>query len=269
MPRTRSKKLFPTFSQVGKPDFERLSRLTKLAMGNRSALSFSKDCHLSQPTILRILNMQLKTPLSDEILDAIAKNACVNSEVTLSDLLEANGLVEMKPNESYDEFVVKDMEVNSRPEYALKFERSGIKLIESRIKKADDKYKVVNGCTFGETLQYSFDIEYETKALKKYDIKNWCFEFIYYTNSDDKAALYNKLSRVFALAFLFPQAMKNKAISIVTNAIELYEDIFRDFSSAEITVPISIIFADVIGGKIYKEYQIPMKDKYINIEILK
>ena len=269
MPRTRSKKLFPTFSRVGKPDFERLSRLTRLAMGNRSALSFSKDCHLSQPTILRILNLQLKTPLSDEILDAIAKNACENSEVTLSDFLEANGMVEMPPNEHYDEFVLKDMEVNARPEYAMKFERAGIKLIESRVKKFDEKYEVVNGNTFGETLQYGFDVEYKTEVLSTYDITNWCFEFIYYTNNDDKVAFYNKLAKVFALAFLFPQSMKKKAIFIVTNAIELYEDIFRDFSSAEITLPISIIFADVISGKIYKEYQIPMKDKYINIEILK
>lgn len=74
---------------------------------------------------------------------------------------------------------------------------------------------------------------------------------------------------MFAAAFLFPQSMKNRAITIVTNAIELYEDILYDFCSAQVSVPISIIFADVITEKIIEEYQIPGNEQCINLEILK
>lgn len=268
MPRIKSNKLFPTFSQVNKPDFERLSQLTKAAMGNRSAISFAKDCRLSQPTILRILNVQLKTPIADEIIDAIAKNACENSNVTLAALLEANGLVELIPNESYDDIIVKDMVTSARPEYAKKFEIAGKKLIEKIFQKQKITYSVADSDDFNSIPYFAFDVEYKTDALLEHKIANWCFNFIYYTSNDNKETFYNKLSKVFATAFLFPNAMENRAITIVTNYTDVYEDMLYDFCSAEVPIPISLVFADVISGKIYEEYQLPT-NKNINIEIFK
>lgn len=269
MSKKRNEILFPKFKRINEPDFERISVLTKKAMGNRTILSFAEDCGLSKTTISRILNMQLKTSLVDEIVDTIVKNSSHNSGVTLLDFLDANGMVEMTENETYDEIIVKDMEVSSRPEYAKKFESAGRKLIESRFNHFGFEHSIIKGDDFDSIPHFAFDVEYQTNAFSEHEITNWSFDFIYYTNNDNKETFYNKLSKVFASAFLFPKAMKNRAITIVTNATELYEDVLYDFCSAEVTVPISIIVADVITGKIYEEYQIPMKDQYINLEILK
>lgn len=269
MSKKRNEILFPTFKRINEPDFERISILTKKAMGNRTILSFAEDCGLSKTTISRILNKQLKTSLVDEIVDTIVKNSSHNSGVTLMDFLEANGMVEYKENESYDEPIVKDMETFARPEYAKKFQSAGIKLVESRFNNFGFEYSTIEGHDFDSIPHFAFDIEYETNALIEHGITNWSFDFLYHTKSDNKETFYNRLSKVFASAFLFPNEMQNRAITIVTNATELYEDVLYDFCSAEVTVPISIIFADVISGKIYEEYQIPFKDQYINLEILK
>lgn len=269
MSKKRSEILFPMFKRINEPDFERISILTKKAMGNRTILSFAEDCGLSKTTISRILNKQLKTSLVDEIVDLIVKNSSPNSGVTLLEFLEANGMVETGENETYDEIITKDMEVFARPEYAKKFKNAGRKLIESRFGKLGIDFSTIECHDFDSIPHFAFDIEYTTNALRNHGINNWSFDFIYYTGNDNKETFYNKLSKVFAAAFLFPQAMKNRAITIVTNAIELYEDILYDFCSAEVSVPISIIFADVITEKIYEEYQIPGNEQYINLEILK
>jgi len=269
MSKKRNQILFPMFKRINEPDFERISLLTKKAMGNRTIISFAEDCGLSKTTISRILNKQLKTSLVDEIVDSIVKNSSPNSGVSLLEFLDANGMVEMSENETYDEIVTKDMGVFARPEYAKKFANAGRKLIENRFRKYGIGYSAIENHKFDDIPHFAFDLEYTTDGLSEYEINNWSFDFIYYSHNDNKEIFYNKLSKVFAAAFLFPQAMKNRAITIVTNAIELYEDILYDFCSVQVSVPISIIFADVITEKIIEEYQIPGNEQCINLEILK
>ena len=269
MPRKKSKILFPNYIQERQPDFDRIAVLTKRAIGARSISDFSKDTKICVSTIYKILGSRLSTPLSDEMLEAIAKNACPNSQITLSHLLDANGMSEKKQNENYDDVTFKDMATIARPEYEGKFEIAGRNLIENRFTKLGFEYSVIDGHEFDAIPHYTFDVEYKTNALSEHSITNWSFDFVYCTNKDNKKSFYNKLSKVFAAAFLFPQAMQNRAITIATNATEFYEDILYDFCSAEITTPISIIFADVIAGKIIEEYQIPKTEQFMNLEILK
>ena len=268
MSRFKGPRLFPTFSQMNAPDFKRLSELVRAAMGNRSAITFAKDCSVSQTTILRILNCQVKAPLQDCIIDEIAKNSSPNAGVTLLDLLDANGLVETQDSD-YDAHIQKEMSHRARPEYAKRFELAGIKFIEKRFRRLGFEFTPIKEHEFDAIPHFSFDAEYSVEPLNKQGIKNWSFNFIYISNREDKKSFYDKLSRVFASAFLFPKAMSGRAITVLTNYIEGYDDFIYNFCSADVNIPISIIFADVVADRIHQEYQLPTEAENVNIEILK
>ena len=270
MARFQSIRLFPAFVQTNKPNFSRISELTRRAMGNRTICGFAEECNLSKTTISRILNMQLKTPLVDEIIDAIVKNSIPNSGVTLVDFLEANGLTPKTENKGYDDVVVKkDMAVTARPEYAERFERAGIELIENYFVKYGFGFSQNSSHELRRILNFAFDVEYNTDALSRFGITQWCFDFCYCTNTNNIQPLFDKLNRIFAMAFLFNDIFKNKAITVVTNCIDAYREVTRRFGLAECAIPVSVIFVDAVAGKILKEYQIPSKNPEIDIEILR
>lgn len=77
------------------PNWNIMAELVEAAKGNdRTWREFSRDCGagvISAPTFTRIMQKKYKKPLSNRILEAIAKNAAEGSKVTLEKLKWANG----------------------------------------------------------------------------------------------------------------------------------------------------------------------------------
>ncbi len=83
------------YVQAYVPDTEELAVLVLKARGdNRTMAEFSRICKVKGPsTFSRIVNELIDKPVSDELLEAIAKNAADPEDVTLDMLMRANGKI--------------------------------------------------------------------------------------------------------------------------------------------------------------------------------
>jgi hypothetical protein len=99
---------YKDYEQVHVPNKEELAELVKKAKGDdRSMAEFSRICGEQGPsTFSRIVNGKIEKPVSTGLLVAIAKHAADPSEVTLDQLLRANGKIPkdevMKKDEPLD-----------------------------------------------------------------------------------------------------------------------------------------------------------------------
>jgi len=81
------------YVKVSAPDQDKLAELTLAAIGARTKQQFAMLCGVQPSTISRLINKSNKGASTEELIQAIAKNAAPESGVTLDALMKANGMV--------------------------------------------------------------------------------------------------------------------------------------------------------------------------------
>lgn len=269
MRRKTNEKIFPGFVRANTPDYEGLAQLVKKAIGNRSGLEFAQECNISSATVSKIINQKLTAPLSETIIDSIAKNCAPNFGVSLEALLEANGMVYIGENEKYDKDLLPVISVSKRPEYAERYERYANDIIRSRFDQVGIRYEETDELKGPGTSRPDAEYKVINKELNERGITHWCFEYSFYTSKDGKHSFYQKLSRVMSAFYMYPDKMNSYAYSIVTNNNKVIDEIICDYGDVSIPNAISILCVDVTTGKILREVQITPSDIRLNIEVLK
>ena len=250
---------FESSERVTPPNHEMLSKLTKRAMGDRTATAFAKICNTSLPTMSRFLNGQSKSAMSDALILAIAENADPDSGVTLALLQEANGLL-VKSNG-------KERMPDS-PSFGMVFEKTAKEIVLSKLAVEGFSVKAKNDRTPSSAM-FIPDFEIETDALAEYGIDSWQFD-VYFTNNGplNIKKIEDKLSRIFAAAYLRPEEFKNKKTTLITDSIATFNYVREHYENVRIQNLISVVLIEVASRKAIDEFQIPTLDERCEKNIL-
>lgn len=115
MARKKSENYFSEYVKVAKPDAEKMAALTRAAKGDRTLNEFAAACGIYASTLSRIINKNVTSKCTEQVILAIAQNAQAGSGVTLEALLAAQGLAKVSFTEDEDGVVVS-LQQESDPE---------------------------------------------------------------------------------------------------------------------------------------------------------
>lgn len=242
---------FESSERVTPPNHEMLSKLTKRAMGDRTATAFAKICNTSLPTMSRFLNGQSKSAMSDALILAIAENADPDSGVTLALLQEANGLLVKSSNKE---------RTPEAPSFGMVFEKTAKEIVLSELAVEGFSVKANNERTPSAAI-FIPDFSVETDALAEYGIESWQFD-VYFTNNGplNIKRIEDKLSRIFAAAYLRPEDFKNKKTTLITDSVATFNYVMERYENVRIPNLVSVVLIEVAARKAIDEFQIPTLD---------
>ncbi|MCD8119271.1 MAG: hypothetical protein LUE29_07325 [Lachnospiraceae bacterium] len=115
MARKKSENYFSEYVKVAKPNAEKMAALTRAAKGDRTLNEFAAACGIYASTLSRIINKNVTSKCTEQVILAIAENAQAGSGVTLEALLAAQGLAKVSFTEGEDGVVVS-LQQDSNPE---------------------------------------------------------------------------------------------------------------------------------------------------------
>lgn len=269
MARKITSRLFPHYVQAYDPDFEKLAWMVSRAKGARTGAEFAKECNLSTATLSKILNQKLTTPLSDEMIDGIARNSIPDNNITLEALLEANGMVPNEDSDNYDRNILKVMHSLPRPEYSSRFVRRARTVIEKRLRQLGIRFSESDRKNFEHTDPLMPGVEYNIENFEQFGIRNWCFDFVFLTSEDNTKSFYEKLKHSFATILVSSIYMQNGAYTIVTNKSDLFESVYLSLAASYLSTAVSLVCVDVVNEVVEEEKQLISQYDLLKIDILK
>lgn len=251
MARKKTEFKFESSERITPPNHELISKLIKKAMGDRTATVFAKLCNISLPTMSKYINCQTKSAMTDEFIFSIAENADPDSGVTLALLQEANGLL-VKSNDKE--------RTPDAPSFGMVFEKTAKEVVLSKLAVEGFSVKAKNDCSQTSEM-FIPDFEIETDALAEYGIDSWQFD-VYFTNNGplNIKKIEDKLSRIFAAAYLRPEEFKNKKTTLITDSIATFNYVREHYENVRIQNLISVVLIEVASRKAIDEFQIPTLD---------
>lgn len=291
MPRKKSESLFPDYVRIRYADMDVLGALTQRAIGpNRSLTEFAEACGLSPSTISRVVNGKFTKYISDGVVASIAKNADPASNVTLEDLLAANGQLPISMVTSGKATVLDESVPYKKPKAdpdptnfrLTKRSSSTVYFDTSKISQAIEKaFRATNFQIFPETSRailqsVLLDKGYSIEVIKEYDIVNlpqfrYLTPFTFRTNAvkedglefwafdvhdGNRYSLYQKLSWIFGTAYLDSPTQNGLKVSLVTDNREEFYEAKEKFDKISIKDCISIILIDTTLRTVTEEFQL-------------
>ena len=250
---------FESSERITPPNHEMLAKLTKRAMGDRTTTAFAKICNTSLPTMSRFVNGQSKSAMSDALILAIAENADSDSGVTLELLQEANGILVKSP---------EDKRTVDAPSYGMVFEKTAREIVLNELALEGFVVKISNQPDRMSSI-YVPDFEIETDALAEFGIKSWQFEVLFTNNGPlNIKRIDDKLSRIFAGAYLNPSKYEATKITLITDSIETFNYVVDRYKDYTIPHAVSVVLIEVAVRKAIDEFQIPMTNENFDKLIL-
>lgn len=270
---------FPGHMRISEPNKEELARLTLLAKGEKRSLrEFATACGVSTSTLSRVINIKSdsNTPNSDNLIEAIAKNADPDSGVTLEMLLVAHGIapilmadidsgsvgtsvvfpencVSPKYQKVDDEIISANngsqrsfsmVEKICREVLEYELMRRGYE-IQSRIRK--------NLIIKTDKLRYISDFAFETNAVEQSGMKMWAFD----VHVGRFRPIMQKLTWVFGMSYLESLREKQIKFSLITTDAKEFETVKDRFEDVTIPDLISVIYIDINNRRVVEEFTIP------------
>lgn len=261
MGRKRNVSKFPNYVKLKNYDAEEMSRLVTLAKGNRSINDFARECGINASTISRIVNMKNKEACSDEVIEAIAEHAENKMEVTIPNLMSANGRIEMFSDE------YKQSTCQRLLKYAeLLTNTAGLKndytIICDALKKQGFEASVTtkHRTTWPIIGDYIFDFEIKTDAFKEKQIDRWMFDASSSTY-DKWMDPVKKMEQIFSMAYLDSPIEKKIKISVIVYYKEFFERVKEVFSGIKVKDCLSFVYIDRENGQLVDEYNISQCDR--------
>lgn len=248
--------IFADFVKIGKPNQKKTAELILKAKGNkRTMAAFAKQCGTSASTLSRIVNGKNSRKCSDELLEAIFKNADPDANFSFDELMEAQGMApklrngrtrrfEQQKYEQTIEFILFD-EIISR----------GFSISRPREEQISD------------ALNYPYrpDLCVVTDAIDGASLLTWHFEFwsLAYTNKPSEADYWNQIKRIrqkllMNLGMIYMDKLVNDKMSFVVTEKYVYDTLIRSIHDTKLKVRVSVILVDLEDKCIKEEYQIPV-----------
>lgn len=241
------------YIKLRSPNKEQLAALLGKAKGpNRTMAQFAEECGVAASKFSRIMTGKITEPLSFELLVNIQTNSDPNSNINLSDLADANG---MMTKEQYDRMqsrspsahmaVVRNLEKQMRAIITNELIDRGqmLRLVDGRIPYVDSDESFLYPRTLGD-----FTIEYNSENGRSV----WGFETVTVMSSQmpdryrARGFFLHQVKRCYSGYFLLdawkPDVLKGIKLSFV-----FYDnDHFSAFSDVLRTVPIKAEFSAIL-----------------------
>jgi len=230
MGRPKKTSILSEFERTGEPNIQELAALTDKARGGRTVTEFAAQCGVNASTMSRIINGKISSPISDELLVAIAANADPGSEVTFEALLNAHGV---KLPEGGRLTVMHDLQhlllhkiadlgattdAQGKTSFAgrgeSRMEQNAREIIQNDLLTKGFKVAVEREVDLLEGIMFPYiaDFVIETDALDADGLTRWAFDVV----GNPTRNIVGHLDRLFGSAYLDSPTAKGLKLTIVT-----------------------------------------------------
>lgn len=230
MGRPKKTSILSEFERTGEPNIRELAELTDRAKGTRTVTEFAAQCGVNVSTMSRIINGKISSPISDELLVAIAANADPDSGVSFEALLNAHGL---KLSDEQSNSLMHDLQhlllhkiaelgISTDAEGKTTFAGRGESKMEQNAREIIQNdlltkgFKVAVGREVdlleGVMFPYIADFVIETDALEGDGLVKWAFDVV----GNPTRNIVGHLDRIFSSAYLDSPSDKGLKITIAT-----------------------------------------------------
>lgn len=260
MPRKKINFRYDDYERVTSPNFQQIAELLKRAKGEKNLKQYAALCNVSPPMMSMIASAKTRSPLSDQLIKAIADNADPNSGVTEELLLEANGMSRKDVGDSFSVGIASQKIEESTPvKFGMHFEELARELISARLLS---KGYTLTQNTKPTKLDGGFsmlcpDFEYEIKVPDSGEVRRWCFDTILTNGIISPEKLFQRFSTIFSAAYLSRFRENGIIFSFVIDSKDILEKLKSRFESMKIDDIISIILVDTVSRRIVEEYTLP------------
>lgn len=258
--------IFTNFVKVGKPDKERTADLIQKAIGNKMTMTaFANKCGTSASTLSRILNGKTSRKCSDELLEAVFRNADPDSGITFDQLMEAQGMIPKLRNGRTRRFEQQKYEQDIEFILLDEFVRRGFRIGPAREKQ------IFNALNY----PYRPDLSIITNAIDNKSDLTWHFEYwsLAYLERPSETDYWDHIKRIrqkilMNLGMMFMDMLKNDKMSFVVTEKYVYDTLIQSLHDSTLKVRVSIILVDLNEKCIKEEYSIPVDGIEPGIDIL-
>ena len=230
MGRPKKTGILSEFERVSDPDIKQLAELVNRAKGSRTVTEFANKCGVNASTMSRIINGKLSSPISDELLVAIAANADQESGVTFEALLKAHG-VKLPETTSFTVahdlqhlllHKMADLGTRTDAEGNTTFAGRGESRMEQNAREIIQNDLLTKGFQVsierevdllgGVMFPYIADFVIETDALEGDALTRWAFDIV----GNPTRNIVAHLDRIFSSAYLDSPSAKGIKLTVVT-----------------------------------------------------
>ena len=228
-----------TAVRVEKPDKERTAELITRAKGSRSMRQFAQEMGFNVSSISKVINLKTDS-LSREFLAQAALHASEDSNVTLADLMDAQGLISRKEIPS------------NRKKLVVSYRRI---LADDLIQRG---YSV--SYESDDPSQNFYDFAFRTNALRADGSGRWLFSVKMLSERDKIAGSgrFDHLIKSF-MAFYYCGGKADR-ISMVIDQPSIFEQIKENARKYQIPDQISVILISIDAGSAIDEYVFPLTE---------
>ena len=230
MGRPKKTSILSEFERTGEPNIQELAALTDKARGGRTVTEFAAQCGVNASTMSRIINGKISSPISDELLVAIAANADPGSEVTFEALLNAHGvklpeggrLTVMHDLQHLLLHKIADLGATTDAQGKTSFAGRGESRMEQNAREIIQNDLLTKGFKVsverevdlldGVMFPYTADFVIETDALERDGLVRWAFDVV----GNPTRHIVSHLDRIFSSAYLDSPSEKGLKVTIVT-----------------------------------------------------
>jgi len=258
------------YVKVSAPDQDKLAELTLAAIGARTKQQFAMLCGVQPSTISRLINKSNKGASTEELIQAIAKNAAPESGVTLDALMKANGMVPesdlvitpVKTVRRFDRYVQRQYDAEVQSIILKELLARG-----AEVRIGNIRYEI------SKTLTIRPDTNVLTDVIDGEERAVWLFENIvpYALRYPDipferlqrikkvnsKHQVFDRISRYSFVAMNKIELFRPKRFSVVVAEADVFDVIVEEFSEMRVPTQITLILVDVETSRVIKEVGLP------------
>ena len=268
MGRPKKTSILSEFERVSDPNFTMLSELTNKAKGNRTVTEYALQCGVNASTMSRIINGKVSTPISDELIVAIAANADPDSGVSFEALLKAHGLklsdgASITDSHDLQHMLMRkmaelDINTNSMGQTTFagrgesRMEQNAREIIQNDLLMKGFKVAVERGVDLlkGVMFPYIADFVIETDALEGDGLTRWAFDVV----ANPSRNIIGHLDRIFGSAYLDSPSAKELKLTVVTFDKPSFYRLADEMKGRTVPDCISVMMLDVRSRTVQYEF---------------
>lgn len=245
------------FNKTENIDKEAFAELLLKAKGERTMKAFAEVCGVNPSTFTRILQRSNKGASSQELLEAIAKNAAPNSGVTLEALAKANGykirtdiatVIDTSNSciiPERHERQVRDILIQALVDRGERVSLGNISYgISESIKLGPDTlimtdaFGVERGIWLADTLFFSENTQRKPGIIKR--------------------RAFDRIAKFVFISQSHVELFRPTRFSLVVKDKDIFDIIKNEFQKTFVPTEISIILVDILNGDIIDEFVLPI-----------
>ena len=257
--------IFAEYTRIRQPDRDKLAELIMRAKGDgRTMRQFAEDCGVSPSTLSRVVNKKTIGANSDELIDAVYRNADPESGITLEMLLDAHGMVPRLRNGRTKRFEHSLLEKNIQDIILMEIIDRGFDI---SLPKEDLLHSALNYPHKSDYALYTNAVG-EKRGLWEFEI--WTLAFMGKAGEQviQRQVMRLRQKILMCLGMMYMGEMKCSKLSFVVTEEEVYEKLTESVKGCKLPDAISIILISLEENRILDEYQMPLKSGEIVPSIL-